>query len=300
MSFTVNDNWLSALSPVKFNYNFSDEQEFKGRHKPVANNFFYYEHDGFKNFKDAAISKKSVLVLTETAPLENIFSSKTFSRGLGTISGSFFIKANGRFLTVKNNLIYRGSPCGNSSNPSLITISSLKNNLVEIRIGSKLVEIDPVYPFTAKLVDTETFGDVQYRQFETDFADNKIAFKIKTPIGYRFLAFGIDNTLRAVGVELNDLPINQYHFEVISHTRTSINYGFDVKLSELKEVKYFNSFTDQRYNQTVDIKQVINRDTNYLISCPTLDISINSNPSANIANLKTNYSSTGAFLPTTI
>lgn len=298
MSFTVNDNWLSALSPVKFIYNFAESQEFKGQYKPISSNFYYYEHEGFRNFKDAALSKKSVLVLTDTKQLQEVLESKLLSYSVGTyIGGSLFLEDNGRFLTTKHNLLYRGAPCGNSSRAELLSISLLEGGLAEIRIGSKFVEIDSNYPFTAKLVDSETFGDAQYRQFAIETANGKISFKVKTPIGYRFLAFGIDNILRAVGVELNNTIVNNYHFNAIFQTRSFIDYGFNVFAGQMSEVKYYNETDQQEHNENVNIKHSYARHTHYLVECPTLNVSVSSTVGANLFNLKTNYSSSGAFIP---
>ena len=149
MSFTVKDNWLSALSPVKFVYDFAESQDFKGQYRPISSNFYCFEHEGFKNFKDAALSKKSVLVLTDTKQLQDVIATKLISYSVGKyIAGSLFLELNGRFLTTKNNLLYRGAPCGNSSEAALISISLVGDGLAEIRIGSKLVEITSNYPFT--------------------------------------------------------------------------------------------------------------------------------------------------------
>lgn len=301
MSFTVNDNWLSALSPVKFSYDFAETQDFKGQYKPLSPNFFCYEHTGFKNFKDAALSKKSMLVLTETKQLQDLLSTKLISYSAGKyIAGSLYLQMAGRFLTTKNNLLYRGAPCGNSSQAALVSISMISNGLAELRIGSKFIEIDSNYPFTAKLVDSETFGEARYRQFEIEVAEGKIAFKIQTPIGYRFLAFGIDNVLRAVGVELNNTVVNNYHFDAVFQTRSSIDYGFDVSKGEMSEVKYYNELNVQEFNETVALKQTFSRATHYIVECPTLNIALNATVGANVFNLKTNYSSSGAFIPSYI
>jgi hypothetical protein len=298
MSFTVNDHWLSALSPVKFVYDFADGQEFKGQYKPIRNNFFYYGHEAFKNFKDATLSKKSALVLTDTKQLQDILTSKAVSYSVGKyVAGSLFLKMEDRFLTTKNNLLYRGAPCGNASDAALMTISLVGDSLAEIRIGSKFIEIDSNYPFTAKLVDSETFGEAQYRRFEIEVANNKIAFKIKTPIGYRFLAFGKDNVLRAVGVELNNTIVNNYHFDAVFQTRSFIDYGFDISKGEMVESKYFNETDKQLHNENLNIKQSMFRNTHYLMECPTLNISLSGVVGANLINLKTNYSSSGVFLP---
>jgi hypothetical protein len=301
MSFTVNDNWLSALSPVKFLYDFAEVQNFKGRYKPISPNFFYYEHTGFKNFKDAALSKKSVLVLTETKQLQDLLSTKLISYSVGKyIAGSLYLQMNGRFLTTKNNLLYRGAPCGNASQAALVSISLLSNGLAELRVGNKFIEIDSNYPFTAKLVDSETFGDAKYRQFEVEVVESKVAFKIKTLLGYRFLSFGVDNVLRAVGVELNNTIVNNYHFDAVFQTRSSIDYGFDVSKGEMSEVKYYNEFDGQEFNETLNVKQMFTRNTHYVIECPTLNIALSATVGANVFNLKTNYSSSGAFIPSYI
>lgn len=299
MSFTLNDDFLSALAPARFAYNSSNDTKFKGNFKPIKNNFYYFHHESFENFKDAALSKKSCLVLTDIKPLDTVFNSRFTSDviSLGKLSGSFYLKSNNKFLTTTSNRVYRGSPCGGEQQPILLTISPIDETHVNIRVGTKFIEIDQDYPFTVKLVDSQTFGEARYREFEVDYSDKKIAFKVSTKEGYRFLSFGIDNVMRAVGLELNDTIVNSYHFDVVSQTRSAIERGIVLANAEAKEIKYYNSFKDQTYNETLDIEQTTERYTNFIISCPTSKIDTSSISFANVAMLKTNYSPNGTFLP---
>lgn len=299
MSFTLNDNFLSAWKPVRFTYNEVDKSSYlNGEFKPLRSNFFYFDHQAFRNFKDAALSKKTCVVLTDVKPFNNIFDSEFTSEvvKLGKLSGSFNLKSLNKFLTEKNGKIYRGTPCGNSNKPILITVSSIDEKHAELRIGSKFLEIDSTYPYTAKLVDSQTSGELRYRRFEVEYQNNKISFKIKTREGYRFLAFGIDNVLRAVGLELNETSVNNYHFDVVTKTRSALERGVVLANAEPKQIKYHNNFENQKYNLTVDINSSIEKPHNYLITCSTLRIVDTEIPVANVANLKTNYTPLGTFL----
>lgn len=293
MAFVVNTRPLSALSSVKFTYNYNSEEKLHNVYNSFRGNFGYYDYILFKNFKDIALSKKNCLVLTDVKDLQSVFETQKTVLSLGTIAGTTFLQAtNNEFLTVTGKQVYVG---GNGKR-LFLNIVPININTVELKTNESIyLQIDEQYPYTVKLTETILDESQSYvRRFEVDYNDNKISFKVKTPEGYRFLSYGVDKVLRAVGVELNDTIINPYVFTVVPVTDTSIEYNFDPTTSE---IKYYNELLSYSTRQTVDIKTNTEKNTNLLISCPTAEITKEETVNLNVALLKTNFSSSGTYSP---
>lgn len=293
MAFVVNTRPLSAISSVKFTYNYNSEEKLHNTYNAFRGNFGYYDYTLFKNFKDVALSKKNCLVLTDVMDLQTVFETRKTNLFLGTIAGTTFLKAkNQEFLTVTGTQVYVG---GNGQR-LFINIIPINSNVVELKTDNgKYIQIDEQYPYTVRL--SETILDesqISIRRFEADFKDDQISFKVKTPEGYRFLSYGVDRVLRAVGVELNETVVNPYRFTVVPVTDTSLEYDFSPTTSE---IKYFNEFFGYNTRRTVDIKTNTEKNTNLLISCPTTELTKAETVNVNVALLKTNFSSSGTYSP---
>ena len=108
------------------------------------------------------------------------------------------------------------------------------------------------------------------------------------------MSHGSDRIVRAVGVELNDKIINPYHFVIKFKTRSAINYGSSS--TDTNQVVYYNELELQTQS-TLNVKYTINRPTNRLVTCATNELSKHTRTNVNSALLKTNFSTSGKFLP---
>lgn len=293
MGFSVTTRSLSALTPVKFTYKFNKEEKLSRTLNSFNNGFEYYTHDAFQGFQDAALSKKNCLILTNSKPLKEVFDNDSRQIDVGTIAGCVFLKtASGENVTSLLKSLY----IGGIGDPLLITIIPIANNIVELRTNnSEFIQVDSEYPYTASISNEildET--DLYLRQFEMDYKNGVACFKTKTKDGYRYLSYGVDRVIRAVGVMLNDVSINPYLFTINSVTDSSIQYDFEAKTSE---VKYYNGLIDFADRSTINVKDQNIQDTNLLISCTTADIAESDEVVVNIALTKTNFSSSGSYSP---
>jgi hypothetical protein len=292
MAFDVNTRPLSALTSVKFTYNYNTEEKLQNTFNAHRGGFEYYDYELFKNFKDAALSKKNCLVLTDVKDLQSIFEQKPEELSLGTIAGTLFLKAsNGKYLTTRNKQVY----VGGVGQKLFLNIVPIEKNVVELKANrTTFLQIDEQYPYTVRLTENildESQSSV--RRFEVDYKDNQISFKVKTSEGYRFLSYGVDFTLRAVGVELNETLVNPYRFTIEPISDPSIEYNFDPTTSE---IKYYNELLAFQARQTVDIKTNTEKNTNLLVTCPTFQITASAaEVNLNIALMKTNFSSSGTY-----
>lgn len=293
-SFTFKTQSLSALFPVNFTYNYSKEEKLASSYRSYANGFSYYAHNALSGVKDITFSKKNFIALTDRKSLYDVFDPDSEILNLGVIAGSVFLKTStGHYVTSLKETVYVGG-----STPLLIAISPLEtsNNIVELIIDkTQRIIIDSEYPFTARASNDELLEEELHRQrFEIDYADDKVCFKTKTKDGWRYLAYGADQTLRATGVVLNDLKISPYVFNMEFVSNKNILYNINAKTSE---VKYFNELTTYLNRNTVTIKKEQVTDTHLLLTCPTSVItsSIQKVP-INVSLTKTNFAASGTFL----
>lgn len=292
MSFVVNTYSLSAITPVKFVYKYNTEEKIAGSYASIKGDFAYYKHDALVNFKDVALSRKTCLMLTDVKNVRDVFETSNTNYNIGEITGTLLLKVRDKLITETEGSLY----VGGTGKPILITVVPVGENLAELRVNrTNWIQIDQTYPYTARLSqDVVDDSELQFRRFYIEYSQGLICFKVKTPEGYRFLSHGVDNVLRAVGLELNDTIVNSYHFEAEYKTRSTINYNYT---PDEKEVKYYNDVVDQRYKTNVKLKEVIDSQTNLLISCPTNEISKSKEVVINISSLKTNYNPSGTFSP---
>ena len=291
MGFTLTTHSLSALSPVKFTYKFNKEEKLSGALYSYNNGFGYYKHDAFESFHDAAFSKKNCLILTNNKPLKDVFASDSKQVNIGTVAGCMFLKtASGKYLTTLSNGIY----VGGIGEKLFVNVLPISNNIVELKISkTKYIQIDKDYPYTAKISEEILDGDDLNRQrFEIDYKDGLVSFKTLTKEGYRYLSYGVDQTVRAVGLMLNETVVNPYLFIPDFISENGIYHDFDAKTSE---VKYYNELTAFANRYNLNIKEEQESDTNLLISCTTTDIALSASVPVNIALTKTNFSSSGSY-----
>lgn len=284
---------LSALIPVEFTYLYNKEEKLTKNFYLFNNGLSYCTHAILSGLQDIALSKKSLLALTNNISLYDVFDTDSTQINLGTIAGSVYLKSDSKYVTFLKEQLYLGG----IGAPLPVTISPIEgqNKLVELIINkTHKVTIDEEYPYTARLYSDYLRESKLYRQrFEIDFADGKISIRTKTKEGWRFLSYGVDNILRAVGLHLNEVKINPYVFDVEPITKSDMQYDFNAKNSE---VEYFNELTTTNNLHTLNIKEESISNTHLLVSCSTSIIGTSSKVPINISLTKTNFSSTGSYL----
>jgi len=284
---------LSALIPVKFTYEFNKEEKLSNSLASYSNGFKYYKHNAFENFQDAVLSKGTCLILTNNKPLKDVFESDSKYLDVGTVAGSMFLKTStGKYFTTKSDNIY----IGGTGSKLFVNVAPIEGNIVELKPSNTThIQIDSDYPYNAR-ISTEILDgeDLERQRFQVDYNEGIISFKTKTKEGYRYLSYSTaDQTVRAVGLMLNETVVNPYLFvpEFISPAR--IYYDFD---EETSAVKYYNTPSAVADQFTVNIKQQQENDTNLLISCTTESIAASARVPLNISLTKTNFSSSGSYL----
>jgi hypothetical protein len=296
MTFVVQNQSLSALKPVKFAYRYNSEELFDSDTNLFKSNFSYYKHELLNQFQDAAFSKQNCIVLTDTKKLNSVFKNKVVDLSIGQIPATVYLKTKANyFLTETDGLIY----VGGTGERLMITLDPVRDNIVELNVGSteRYIKIDSAYPYTATVEERILSEEELYlAQFEVDYENGFLTLKATTPEGPRYLSHGADRVLRAVGLEMNDMIINSYKFIPEFITSSSISYDFD---PTVKEIKYYNEISSVDGRKNLLIKTSTENDTNLLVSCPTVDLSLESlsSVSVNIAIAKTNFSSSGTYSP---
>lgn len=284
---------LSALIPVEFTYQYNKEEKLTKSFYSFNNGFSFCTHDMLSGVQDIVLSKKNLLALTNKLSLYNIFDEDSKKINIGTIAGSVFLKSNGKYITSLREELYLGG----KGEKLPVTISPVEGNPNEVELiinKSHKVTIDEEYPYTARLYSDYLRESKQYRQrFEIEFAHNKLTIKTKTKEGWRYLSYGVDNAIRAVGLHLNEIKVNPYVFDIEDITNPEMLYDFNAKNSE---VKYFNELTTSNDLRTLKVKNELISNTHLLISCPTSVAGLSAKVPINIALTKTNFSSTGSYL----
>lgn len=292
MGLSVNINSLSALNPVKLTYRHASDEKLASEIILGSNGIVYYKHAIFENFKDASLSRKNCLVLTDVKDLNDVFETQAYNIEFGTIAGCIFLKNSaGKYLTTLDNQIYVG---GTGQKLFLNVIPSADGSVYLKFNKTSFVEFDDSYPYPLRISD-ETIVDEQLytRKFYIDYVNGKASFKVKTNEGFRFVSFGVDKVVRAVGLELNDTVVNQYHLNVEFITESSVPYNTD---SKMKQVQYFNEFESTDTRKTLEVKSQSDKHTNLLVTCATTQINLSAAEAfVNIAPTKTNFTSFGTY-----
>jgi hypothetical protein len=115
-----------------------------------------------------------------------------------------------KYVTTLSNNIY----VGGIGQKLFLNVIPISNNEVELKVNKKqYIQIDESYPYTARISEEILSGDSLNRQrFEIDYKDGLVCFKTLTTEGYRYLSYGVDQTVRAIGLTLNDTIVNPYLF----------------------------------------------------------------------------------------
>jgi hypothetical protein len=288
---------LTALQPLELRYEYFNDNILNIESLGYQEGYNFYKTSGFINFTDTSINKGSCFVLTTGTDLKSFFSEPEI-KSIGELPGTFKLQA-------RNSTVNFASY---NSTSNTITFDSLEGdnffitpvnssiNEIEIRLGNLYLQIDNVYPYTVRLGEKIIVEEEKYRQkFYYTFANGFIGFKVLTNEGFRFLSFGVDNILRAIGLTLSQSIINDYYFKCVNITSNSISYDF---IPANKWVTYFLDFPNQVNNQDVSLnKEFTNDSVNFLIDF-SIDQAIKTGKAnINIANLKTGFTPAGGPAP---
>lgn len=284
---------LSALNPVKFTYRYNSEEKLAEKRNLFDGGFSYYEYEMLNGFKDATLSKKNCLVLTDIKALDLVFKEKPTKLTLGNIAGCVNLKArNGKYFTTYRNQVFIGG-VGKKLFLNLIPISG---NVVELKSGEDdaYLQIDEGYPYTIRLSNEVLSQNETYRRrFTVDYTNNQMTLQVQTNEGPRYVSYSsVDRQVRATGLELNETIINPYRLDVELISKGSLLYNFNPITDE---IKYFNELAAFKNRRTLELKQTRQKDTNYIVSCPISEMANSDEVVINIALSKTNFSSSGTY-----
>jgi hypothetical protein len=286
---------LSSLSPIELKYQYHRDEELQASINTYQEGYSFYEVDGLDGFQDVAINKNSCFVLTPTVELNSIFTPTT-KIDLGKLPGSIQLQPRDSFIYY---ISYKeiNNTFNQSLSASTFYVAPIENtNEVELFVNNKYVQVNAAYPYVVYLNEKTLDPEEIYRQrFEIIYQNNLITFKTKTDTGYRYLALNNDNTLRAVGLILNDTPINDYVFKCIPVTTSTINRGFNPTNNW---VTYFFDIESEVDNKTVTVnKDITDNKTNLLLDFPLEQAAELGTVNVNIANLKTAVTPSGGPAP---
>ena len=170
-----------------------------------------------------------------------------------------------------------------------------KGNTVQLRHNQYRVTVEKDYPYSLYLsVEPVPSNEKNRELFVIDYINGEITLRSETKEGFRFVSYGEDRVVRCVGLEINDIKINDYHFTPEFNTASILPHGF---IPTNNEVKYFTEIDSPKQNKTLDIKFKKELETNLLIDCPLQLLTNESLTSVpiNIAVIKTNFTPTGTF-----
>ena len=299
MSIKVQSLPLSALNPTEVSYYYNNNEALSGSYRLYTNGLQTYSYELFKGFKDAAISKKTALVLTNIKDLKQVFETPSKFVDIGYISGNCYLQTNNNqtlngdvAIKLYNNNLW----IGGKGEPAVFTIIPVEVNVVELKVNDFYVQVSNEYPFDIILSKTPLVDSERYRQkFTINFKNELISLKHLTSEGYRYLSYNLnDRKLRCVGTQLNQAIISQYLFNATFVSSVTLPYGYN---PSIQEIKYYNTVDSGVKQKTVDVSEKTQTDTNLLVTLPTLKFLNTDKPvTANISILKTNFSSTGAFI----
>lgn len=297
MSVTVTHNLLSALNPVEVSYSYNAEEALKGNFCLYDFGLRTYNYELFKNFKDAAFSKKTALVLTDIKDLKNVFETTIDTIDIGNIAGNCYLQVENNdtldgdtYIKLYKNELW----VGGKGEKAMFTIIPLSQNLAQLKVKNFYVQVAASYPYKIELSLVKLEESENYRQqFYVDFNKNNITFKAVTQDGYRYIGYNsVDRALYCNGVQLNSTIISQYLFSTTFMSSATIPYGYD---PTVKEIKYYNSIESGELQKSVTVSHKQTANTNLLVTLPSYSLLDKSSVNANIMLLKTNFSTIGTF-----
>jgi len=287
---------LSSLSPVELKYEYYRDESLQARTTTYKNGFSFYQLNGLKNFQDITINRGSVLALTEPVNLAQIFNTSN-SVTLGKLPGSFQLQPRNR-----NDYFVKYAPntvkfIQTTEPPSVFSVQPIDGtNEVELFVDTKYVQVEAEYPYKVYLNERALdFKEINRQRFEIYYDSGLITIKTKTNAGYRYLAFNNDNTLRAVGLVLNNTVVNDYVFRCHVISSSTLNYGFTPSNDW---VTYYFDVEDGSKNKNVSINKTFTSiPTNLLIDFSLKTGTQTGVANINIANLKTSLTPSGGPAP---
>jgi len=300
---------LSSLTPVELNYNYYKKEELQATTTTYSNGISFYKINGLNNYRDVVINKDTCFILTSSVNLSSVFSNeKTLT--IGNTPASILVGQRLEiglppvtFAKYEQNqnifkLTFTSTP--NVTAASIFYLQPVDNtlNMVEIFVEGRYLQIDNEYPYVARLADRSlSLESINRQRFEIVFdkKENFITFKTLTNNGYRYLAFNNDNILRATGLVLNESLINDYVFQCVPVTYKEFKYGFTPTNNWI--TYYFDTESKQNNKNLTINKNISPTQTNFLISFPIEQATINNKATVNIANLKTNLTPSGGTAP---
>lgn len=287
---------LSSLTPIELKYEYYKDEQLQASTVTYKDGISFYNVEGLNNFRDLTINRDSCLVLTSAVNLSSIFvPSQDIT--LGKLPGSIY-------LQPRNSLIYYAK-LNTTTNTFILGLTSSSafyiqplpnSNEVEIFVDGLFVQVDEEYPYVVRTgnrtLDPES---INRQRFEIVYQNDLITIKTKTNSGYRYLAFNNDNTLRAVGLVMNESVINDYVFKCIPVTTLNFDQGF---VPSNNWVTYYYDIEQVTNNKNV----IVNKDlypvpTNLLIDFPIEKAAETATINVNIANLKTSVTPAGGPAP---
>jgi hypothetical protein len=285
---------LSSLQPIELKYQYFKDENLKVSKTSFQDGYTFYRVEGFENYQDAVINRDSCFVLTSAIKLNNVFEpAKTYV--YGELPGTALIQPSTISLyyathdTVKNEitLALSGTP---------FYFSPIKNtNEIEILINNQYLQIEETYPYKAYLsFQPLRSEEIKRQRFICIYQNKSITFKTLTKDGYRYLAFGSDNVMRAIGVMFNSSAVNNYVFGCVPLTLDSTSINFDPQNSW---VTYYLQLNQEKRNKNYSINKEFVIDTNYLVDFPIEEAIRSGKATINIANLKTNVTPLGGPAP---
>lgn len=299
MATIINTDYTS-IEPITLEYNFFRNEPLKAQYIGYSEGLNLYNLNALKNFQDVTISKNSCFILTSSIGLSSFF-YQTEDLKVGQIPGTLKLQpqtSNTSYLFYSketNTFIATEILSSIATNLNVFPVSN--KPFVEILVDNKYVQIDESYPFTVRLGEKINEPNLKYRQeFYCETYYNRIALKVYTkdnnfPSGYRYLALGNDNTLRATGVILNTQLVNNFLFKTVFNSTNTLTYNFN---PDNNWITYFLDFPSQAYNKDVSLNKVFsNLETNFLVDFPIEPATKSGYGTLNFANLKTGLTPTG-------
>lgn len=294
---TISINNLQGLVPITFDY-----QDFKTVHVAKEANFFdnglsVNDYNIFKNVNDVSFNNSTCLVLTDIQKLNNYIHGDNESYTFGdipvdislqpTYSTSEYVSYDIQSKTFKTSNIR-----------SIFNVSKINkgSNKVHITFDGSPVAVAADYPYTLYVAKKKDllYMDENLYIFTINFIDDStITLHTTTRSGDRFLCVGVDNTLMLTGCMLGLVPLQPYLFRVQKQSLPVKDRDF---IDQNKWVTYFMSAQDRENNSTVEPKNILSAVNNFLVSFPVDKIINNDTVSINIANLKNNFTPTGASI----
>jgi hypothetical protein len=294
---TINYKALSALQPVELRYQYYNNETLQSHIYGYEEGYNFYSVDALVGFKDVTCNRDSCLILTSATSLSSFF-PKQNNINIGSIPGTFKLQA-------RNSSVYYAEY---NTDKEIIEFNSLSGtnfyispvegtaDIVEIRSRDLYLQFDKQYPYTLRLNRKIIVDSEIYRQrFHVFYNNGTIMFKVNVNPGFRYLSFGSDNILRAVGLILNNTIINDYIFNCIPVTKNLIPYNFNPSINW---ATYYLDFPNQVDNLNVNVNKLFsNTPMNFLIDFPIEQAIKTGIVNINIANLKTGFTPAGGPTP---